>query len=944
MLRDSSRLRFLGCAAVAVAALLGRPAAGSEPEVPVARVEGTAIRLLSRTFVPDAGLDPVLLGRVARPDAAPRHLFVQFHSIPDSAAVSNLAAFGVDLLAFVPDRAFIASVSGSALASLSRGEDPTGLVRWVGEITGADRADTRVASREFDDFAILPDGRVALAVTVFPDVSLDEAAARLESMGGIVVGRLRSTNVVVTEFPFESIGELLRGDVFQHAAQAGPKLSATNDGVRAATGVQSVQTAPYGLDGSGVKVLVYDAGLIGMHADLFGRVVAIEGGFLSDHATHVAGTLGGAGVVNPLYKGMAPGVQIYSAYYESCAPQCLYNNPQDIEEDYRIGHVTNGADLNSNSIGSNINPNGYPCAWEGDYETTAALVDAIVYGSLGLPVLSVWAAGNERALGARCGTYACIGIAATAKNNVVVGAFNSNDGTLTDFTSFGPTDDGRLRPDVIAPGCQSDGDRGVTSTLSSGGYGTFCGTSMATPTVSGILALALQHFRLEHPGRPDPLPATWKALLAQTATDVGAPGPNFDSGYGRVNAVALADFVSGGSFLEDAISTGSTKLFTLDVPPGTASLKVTLAWSDAAATAGAGVAIVNDLDLALEDPTGVLNFPWVLDRTNPSAPATRGLDRRNVMEQVVVDSPAAGAWRIRVAGFAVPSGSQPFSIASSLPPEATAACDVAVDSLAVDLDPGDPDVDAGPGAVGQALDVVVTVRNAGTSDVTSATIDLDVVKPDGSRVSESRTVADFSSATGSQPLGPGETSSIRFSFGAGLLVSCGNYGLEARNAGALLECGAGGPDGNARNDVLRDVADALGDPDDAYSPDLLRLRAHEITATLRPESTVISSLSEKVLVDVRLRGLSSGPGRTIRASFNLRREAGELVASDLRPPTTRTLRSNIDKTVLARFSLADVPGLPEEENLVIEIIVTEVATDGVCASALSDPFVVSTGP
>lgn len=944
----SARRRFASLALAAVLCGLATPGttfaqteSGERPAAVAADREG-AIRLVSRTFVPDPGADPAL--RAIPAGEAPRHVFLQFSSLPDAAAEAALAADGVELLSYVPDRTFIAAVEPRALAALVRGEDRSGLVRWVGAIAREDRAAPGVIGREFDDFALLANGRVALAISVFRDVDLGFAASRLEAAGGIVVGRLVSTHVLVTEFPVEAIDSLLSGEIFQYVAQAGPRLSPVNNSNRAATGAATLQAPPYGLDGSGVKVLVYDAGLIGSHADLNGRVTALEGGFIADHATHVAGTVGGTGSINPNYKGMAPGVQFYSAYYESCSPQCLYNNPQDIEEDYGLGHVTNGADINTNSIGSNINPNGYPCAWEGDYETTAALVDAIVHGSLGVPVLSVWAAGNERTFGARCGSYATIGIAATAKNNVVVGATNSNDNSVTDFTSFGPTDDGRVRPDVMAPGCQSSDDFGVTSTVSGGGYASYCGTSMATPTVTGLLALAHEAYRESAPGAPDPLPATWKALLAHTADDMGGPGPNYDTGYGHVDAVALVDFVSGastGGFFEDAVSVGTTKTYDMIVPAGTPEIRVTLAWSDIAATAGSAIALVNDLDLSLEDPSGQTHRPFVLNPANPTANATRGTDRRNVMEQATVTAPAAGTWRVKVTGFAVTGGEQDFSLVYTPELIPAAVCDVAVFAMAVDYDPSDPDVDAGPGVVGQAVKVIVSARNSGTFDVTSATFDFDLVMPDGSRVSERRTITDFGAAGGVQPLAPAGVLTLSYDFAAGLLDECASYGLEARHVGSLLACAGGiSPDASPGNDALLDIVDSLGDPEDAYTPDLLRLRTWVVTAVIRQESKIVVGALEPVFADIRIRGLGSNESRTIRGNFNLRRATGELVHADLRPPTTRSLRMNIDKTVLGRFSNAAVDPLPRATPLVIEVVITDVATGLVCERIVSDTFIV----
>ena len=107
---------------------------------------------------------------------------------------------------------------------------------------------------------------------------------------------------------------------------------------------------------------------------------------IADHPTHVAGTIGGAGVANPTFKGMAPGVNIVSHTLNqgggcSLSSGFLYTDPCDMQTDY--GEAINGhnAVLANNSIGTNTAPNGFPCSWEGDYGVTDTVIDAIVRGS-----------------------------------------------------------------------------------------------------------------------------------------------------------------------------------------------------------------------------------------------------------------------------------------------------------------------------------------------------------------------------------------------------------------------------------------------------------------------------------------------------------------------------------------------------------------------------------
>ncbi|UCD30429.1 MAG: S8 family serine peptidase [Planctomycetota bacterium] len=450
-------------------------------------------------------------------------------------------------------------------------------------------------------------------------------------------------------------------------------MSEINDSNRAITEADIVQAAPYNLDGSGVTVLVYDGGYARAgHVDFQGRLTVGDTSGLSDHATHVSGTIGGAGVANPAYKGMAPNVTIESYGFEvegGLQAGFLYTDPGDLEADYAEAINTYGADISNNSIGSNVESNGFDCAWQGDYGVTSALIDAIVGGSLGAPFRIVWANGNERQ-GSRCdvegyGDYYSTAPPAGAKNHITVGALNSNDDSMTYFSSWGPVDDGRMKPDVSAPGCQSGGDGGVTSTSSAGdtAYTTKCGRSLASPTVCGLSALLLQDFRVQFPNRPDPRNSTLKILLAHNAVDLGNIGPDYQYGYGSVRIRQTIDFMRTGNFLEDQVDQDGIFSVLVVVDPGAPELKVTLAWDDVPGTPNVDPALVNDLDLRVFDPDSQQHYPWTLDPLNPSAPAVQTqANHVDNIEQVFVNSPAAGVWRIEVYGLSVPQGPQSFSL------------------------------------------------------------------------------------------------------------------------------------------------------------------------------------------------------------------------------------------------------------------------------------------
>ncbi|MCA9253354.1 MAG: S8 family serine peptidase [Phycisphaerales bacterium] len=501
--------------------------------------------------------------------------------------------------------------------------------------------------------------------------------------GAVVRSSLRTVNGMVIELPLDNIAALAGEDAVQYIEPALPPFAEVNDSNRVITEADIVQAIPYGLDGTGVKVLVYDGGYArSTHVDFEGRLTVHDNSGLSTHATHVSATIGGSGAASGgQYHGMAPGVTIESYGFEQAgglSQGFLYTDPGDLETDYDEAINTYHTVLANNSIGTNTAPNGFPCEWEGDYGVTASIIDSIVRGSLGEPMRIVWANGNERGSG-RCGTtYHTTAPPACGKNHITVGALNSNDDSVSYFTSWGPTDDDRLKPDISAPGCQSNGDGGVTSASASSdtAYTTYCGTSMASPTVTGLSALLIEDYRLQYPERPDFLPSTLKAMLAHNAEDIEEPGPDYKTGYGSVRIQRTIDFMRTDSFLEGQATQGSVQTLLVVVAAGDSELKVTLAWDDPPGTPNVSPSLVNDLDIRVFAPNGTQHFPWTLGGiANPSAPAVQTqADHTNNIEQVYVASPQPGIWTVEIHGFDVPVGPQTYSACVS--PQFTGDCNL----------------------------------------------------------------------------------------------------------------------------------------------------------------------------------------------------------------------------------------------------------------------------
>ncbi len=389
-------------------------------------------------------------------------------------------------------------------------------------------------------------------------------------------------------------------------------------------------------DGAGVRVALGDDGILGPHIDYTGRlnqsrVVADNG----EHGDHVAGTIMGAGNLDPRQRGMATAAElsVYDPFENITAA------PVDFD--------AQGVRITSTSYGDGCNTGYTAAAQEVDRQTRQKPA-----------LLHVFSAGNSG--GANCGFLTgwgnITGGNKSGKNVLAVGAVDGND-QLASFSSRGPTTDGRIKPDLCTVGVD------VMSTLPDNTYGSNSGTSMACPGMSGTAAQLYQLWRGRHNGQ-DPDAALIKAAVLGTADDLGTPGPDFRYGYGRLNARRAALALEGERFFSDSIDQGGVRSFSFTVPAGTQQVRVLTHWTDYEGSVLAGRALVNDLDGVLIGVANDTLKPWVLDpRPNLStigAPAVRARDSLNNAELITLDSPAPGTYKFRLKGTSVPQGPQRF--------------------------------------------------------------------------------------------------------------------------------------------------------------------------------------------------------------------------------------------------------------------------------------------
>jgi hypothetical protein len=255
--------------------------------------------------------------------------------------------------------------------------------------------------------------------------------------------------------------------------------------------------------------------------------------------------------------------------------------------------------------------------------------------------------------------FGCLTILSVAKNALVVGAV-MKDKVITAFSSTGPTDDGRVKPDVVAPGFQ------IRSTMPDDTYRGWNGTSMSAPAVTGISTLLIDYY--QRLTKKDMRAALLKALLVHTAEDLGNPGPDYVFGHGLVDAELASRVLraaSGGQakytddleavILEGSIDHKDKVTYEFDVPSGAKELRATLVWNDPP-----GSKLVNNLDLRLRSSEGKKVKPYALKPGDPTAPAVRKRNTRDNVEHISVESPASGTWKVGVNGAKIPEGPQKF--------------------------------------------------------------------------------------------------------------------------------------------------------------------------------------------------------------------------------------------------------------------------------------------
>ena len=592
---------------------------------------------------------------------------------------------------------FVRAVSGSTYLVKLREPALEALVNHplfisIESLEPSDKLSAGLRSGNPGQHALNENGTISVNIRFHDDVKRGRALQVLRKAGVSVshVNRMLFGNRLIVEVTEQQMNELIESVAVESIYEIPPPSQIDNSNSQALVNVDDVQSAPFNLDGTGVVMGLWDGGPVRTtHQDLTPRVVLRENdtgqSFANrDHATHVSGTMVASGAGNASAEGMAPNAGIlYSwdfANGDSVTEQCIaalgsnacIGFPGIPSDDIVISNhswgTTVGWDPSDDTDKGNSNLFGAYTGTTSDWDNLVQFTGLIVVKSAGNDrddCNSMDATDCDGFLGGDGQRYDTIPQRGNAKNLITVGSVGAGNTTgLSGFSSSGPADDGRIKPDVVA-----DGDS-LTSTciemteLQDNIYCNKGGTSMSTPTTSGTAALLVERYRDPANFGTDPSPDIIKALYVNTAMDLGRPGPDYLFGHGLINALLAVQTIDAGGvrIITDSVDQGDVDDYLVSVPSGVSELRATLNWIDPEAGGGSNPAIVNDLDLEVVGTDSTVNFPWTgpaVVTNNATATAANAID---TVEHVSVASPDQGFWTVNVKGTGVPDGPQNYAL------------------------------------------------------------------------------------------------------------------------------------------------------------------------------------------------------------------------------------------------------------------------------------------
>jgi hypothetical protein len=549
-----------------------------------------------------------------------------------------LKGMGIELLSYLPDNSYQVRMKRMPMFSQLFGAGVRAMINMPGSAKLGRELNTILPSQQAETMMLLN-------LQLQPGVKWHEVK---ETLAGYKVSLTKSdylnqglaqVNIpvknisTVSNLPFVSFLNISH-------LQSTP-LNQRERGLFGLTNLTSSEVAGRNLSGLGTTVGIGD-NANPLHLDNTKNVINRNPSYITNnHGRQVTGVVGGDGLAEERYKGVAPKSLLVVDYFDN---------------------ILTKTGTYSTDFGMTVTNNSYftglaGCLGNSDYNELSVYVDQQIYNN---PFLQhVFAAGNDG--GKLCSPYPTS--FATIKSGYQVGKnvldvadYHVGTDVLNATSSRGPVEDGRIKPEITANGVAVFSPSGLNN-----GYTDGYGTSFSSPFVAGVLSLLTERYKQLH-ANVLPKSALLKALVCNSADDHGNAGPDYSYGFGFINPRRSTEALEANHYFSGTLTTGGNSAQVLNVPAGTRQLKIMLYWHDKEGSPLAAKALVNDLDLSVADGATSYN-PWILD-VSPGAvniPAIRGADHINNIEQVTIDNPGTSV-TINLSGFNVPNGPQEYFV------------------------------------------------------------------------------------------------------------------------------------------------------------------------------------------------------------------------------------------------------------------------------------------
>ncbi len=564
------------------------------------------------------------------------YVLIQFFKTPTSKELNSLKRKGVIIKSHFEKTTYFAKISSNFYTSKVRDKN----IRTVLAIKPKYKLNPVLLKRNIPFYA-QEGSKIKVVITCF-DIHQKTIDSDLLSYGITTYRISEDFNQVIAQINKSKLLKIASLPWVQNIELTPPPSSVKNKQVQSSNRVNVMQSTisdlGYNLTGKGVKIGLWDAN-VQKHVDCSGRLVNREYEIESSHGSHVFGTMAGAGLVDPKGKGVAPEAKVFTWNFN------VSSNGLYVYEERLKSVKEDGIEFTQNSFGDYVRTPISLFRYSVDDRGDDAVTVKKPY------LLNIYANGNDQALGKANEGFSTS--SKNSKNSLHVGANDKNE-KISNYSSFGPTADGRIIPQVSAIGTN------VYSMVYGNRYATMSGTSMSTPGVSGTVALLYERYKAKNGGKK-PLASLIKGIVSNTARDMGNTGPDYKYGYGNINGLRALRVIDNKQYFINSIANNQEQEQTITVPQGVKKLKIMLCYSDLPGVAGSSKILVNDLDLKVFKD-GKTYLPWVLNPSNPSKPATKGLDRLNNMEQITIDNPTAGNYKIVVKGKEIPLNTQQYTV------------------------------------------------------------------------------------------------------------------------------------------------------------------------------------------------------------------------------------------------------------------------------------------